>query len=96
MSFGNAQVVGLGRIQDVGMFAIRHEAGTAAVVRYCDLGIEIVIGSPSDGCVGGVRPVQRETIKFVDAPELRTLWGVNGWNTREIEALLENGNGPAH
>jgi len=95
MSFGNAQVVGLGRIQDVGMFAVRHESGTAAVVRYCDLGIEIVYGYPSGCAFGGVQPVQREAIKFEDAPELKGLWGVNGWNTREVENLL-NGNGPAH
>lgn len=94
MSFGNQQVIGLGKIRDVGMFAAKTYAGTAALVRICELGIEIVHGYPSEHSMGGLHAVQREIIKFADAPELESLWGVNGWNTREIEALLSNG--PAH
>lgn len=94
MSFGNAQVAGLGKIHDVGMFAVKHQSGTAALVRYCELGIEIVYGYPNQYSMGGITPIQREAIRFADAPELEPLWGINGWNMHEIETLLSNG--PAH
>jgi hypothetical protein len=86
-------VPGLGKIRDAGMFALqgRHTSGaTAALVRYCENGVEIVLGHPAN-TVQGIRKLSQEIVTFQDAPELRNLWSLAGWRMREVDALLSDG-----
>lgn len=65
----------------------RPDLGTnAAVLTVYPDRLEVSYGNPS--YLGGVTPVQRESLRFVDYPELRNVRDICGWNLAEVMAII--------
>ena len=65
----------------------RGDLGTdAALITLYPNGVKITFGQPS--MLGGVTETASEMISYADAPELRNLYSLRGWDVSEVSALI--------